>query len=113
MIKVLQLCLRVVYPPREGGSMAMAALAEGLMQNGCEITQFALNTTKHFVEQPETKTPDGIVLKTVSVDNRIRPLAALTNLLGGESFHIARFFSEEADKRLIEVLHGDWIVHFC
>ncbi|MBK7854485.1 MAG: hypothetical protein IPJ79_05860 [Bacteroidetes bacterium] len=52
-MKILQLCLRVPYPPRDGATIAMYNLSESLITAGASVKALAFNTKKSFV--PEKK----------------------------------------------------------
>ncbi|RZK52803.1 MAG: glycosyltransferase [Hymenobacter sp.] len=103
---VLQLCPRVPYPPHDGGAIAMYETLRGLAQAGHRVTVLAVNTPKHH--QPAdvlAHLGPNVRLVTVDVDTRMRPLAALQNLLfSREPYNIARFVSEAVFSRLAELL---------
>ena len=109
MKKVLQICLRMPFPPREGGSMAMVALAEGLRANDCDVTVFALNTSKHFVaiEDVPKNYIDKFSLIEAPINNDITPINTALNLLGDKSFHVCRFYSKTVDEQLKELLQKE------
>ena len=96
-MNILQLCLRVPFPPREGGSMAMKSLTDGLQAHGHKVDILALNTTKHYVSEKQLAPwKENYSIKTFDIDNKIKVHQALVNLLfSKESFHISRFYSEE------------------
>lgn len=107
-MKILQLCLRVPFPARDGGTMAMTSLADGLLLNGVELHMFALNTSKHFVDQNElNEASKKYPIYTVPIDNRITPIGAFTNLLGNEPYHVSRFFSENVASSLRQLLQSN------
>lgn len=105
-MKILQLCLRVPYPPADGGSIAIYNLQQALLHNGASLKVLAFNTIKHYVE-PQTL-PDEYVkatgLETVFLDNRVKPFAALLNLFTGDSYNIVRFIRRDFDDALVKIL---------
>jgi len=107
-MKILQICLRVPFPTRDGGSMAMASLAEGLHLAGAHLRMLAFNTSKHFVE--EERIQEEVVkynMRTPYLDNSISPINAAINLLGSKPFHVSRFYNEEIDRELVSLLQNE------
>ena len=49
-MKILLLCNKSPFPPKEGGPIAMSAVIEGLLRAGHQIKVLAINTNKYFVE---------------------------------------------------------------
>jgi aspartate/glutamate racemase len=49
-MRVLQICLRVPYPPADGGTIAMYNMALSLKKAGAKVKVIALNTKKHFID---------------------------------------------------------------
>nr|GFC24558.1 hypothetical protein [Tanacetum cinerariifolium] len=103
---ILQLCPRVPYPPHDGGAMAMYETARGLAEAGHRVTILAANTPKHH--QPADALAHlgpNVRLVTVDVDTRIRPLAALRNLVVGTyPYNVERFISQELAETLKQLL---------
>lgn len=105
-MKILQLCHKPPYPPIDGGSIAMYNLCVGLIENGHSVDVLAMNTYKQFCEIE--KVPDNFRLNTnytlVSVDIKIRPLAAVLNLFTKQSYNISRFDSSAYRAQLTQLL---------
>lgn len=113
-MKILTILFRVPYPLRDGGAIALYNLVKGLSDQGHDLTVLSYNTTKHFVDPlPEEITSLGKVI-TVEIDNRIKPLKALMNLFGSQSYHVERFVSEEFGKTLQAILEEATfdVIHF-
>ena len=108
---VLQLCPRVPYPPHDGGAIAMYETLRGLVQAGHRVTVLAANTPKHH--QPADALAHlgpRVRLVTVDVDTRLRPLAALRNLLfSRQPYNVERFVSEQFFRALAELLGEETI----
>src|ERR1035437_5654750 len=107
-MKILQLCNKFVYPPKDGGAIGIFNYTKAFSALGCEVTMLAMNTTKHPYDVknlPEVikKLADFI---TVDVDNVVKPFSALANLFQNRSYNIARFISSAYNDKLIELLHG-------
>ena len=105
-MKVLFLCNKSPFPPREGGPLAMNANIRALLKGGHQVKVLALNTNKYFINDSEIpedyKQQTGIEL--IYKDLSIKPLDAFLNLFSGKSFHVERFISREFNNRLIQVL---------
>jgi glycosyltransferase involved in cell wall biosynthesis len=96
-MKALILCPRIPFPPDDGGSIAMVQLQKGLQEAGVRTDVLAFNTTKHYIS-PSSIDADYSAetrLETVDLDNRVKPIPALIQLLKGESYHISRFDSPQ------------------
>jgi glycosyltransferase involved in cell wall biosynthesis len=108
---ILQLCPRVPYPPHDGGAMAMYETARGLAEAGHRVTILAANTPKHH--QPADALAHlgpNVRLVTVDVDTRLRPLAALKNLLlSQEAYNVERFMSQQLLAKLAELVLAEAI----
>ena len=105
-MKILFLCNKSPWPPKEGGPMAMYMLIEGLLNAGHEVKVIAINSYKYNID-PKT-IPIEFSLKTniefVTVDLRIKPFRAFLNLFTGRSYHIERFISNGFRQKLTEIL---------
>jgi glycosyltransferase involved in cell wall biosynthesis len=103
---ILQVCPRVPYPPHDGGALAMYETARGLAEAGHRVTILAANTPKHH--QPADALAHlgpNVRLVTVDVDTRLRPLAALRNLLfSSKPYNIVRFIESRLSGKLAELV---------
>ena len=82
-MRILQICLRVPYPPKDGGAIAMHTLTQGFIDNNIDIKVLAINTPKHFV-QIEKLPPEYINItqfESVFVDTKLSPWAAVLNIV--------------------------------
>ena len=48
-MKILQLCNKSPYPPKDGGAIAIFNLTKGFQNNGHHVKILAINTKKHYV----------------------------------------------------------------
>jgi len=105
-MKILFLCNKSPWPPREGAPMAMNMLIEGLLEAGHEVKVVAINSFKYNISIDDI--PAGYREKTgielLDVDLRIKPVDAFFNLFTTESYHVKRFISATFRKRLQQVL---------
>lgn len=100
-VNILQLTLRVPWPPTDGGSQAMLQLRQALQRSGCRVELAALNTPKHHAapEVIESLAPAW----ATDIDTRLRPAAALRNLLASKlPYNVERFWSAAHAARLEE-----------
>lgn len=113
-MKILAILFRVPFPLKDGGAIALYNLVKGLSEQGHELTILSYNTTKHYVNPlPQEITSLGKVI-TVDIDNRIKPIKALLNLFGSQSYHVERFITDEFSKTLQEILEKETfdVIHF-
>ena len=105
-MNILQLCIRVPYPPVDGGSIAMYNMQKALYENNAKLKVLSFNTIKQPVdlEKLDKAYLDMTRIEGVYLDNRIKPFAALFNLFTGESYHIIRFIRRDFEEKLIEIL---------
>ncbi len=85
----------------------MDAMVRGYTQAGWQVFLLAMNTTRHHVDavQLELLYKDLYAFETVEVDNEIKYLSVLRNLLfSKQPEHADRFYTKEFDKRLKKVL---------
>ncbi|MFM2156840.1 MAG: hypothetical protein RL516_1589 [Bacteroidota bacterium] len=108
-LKVLQLCLKVPFPPSDGGCIAMHNMLKSWWSNEITVKVLTFNTIKHPVDLQ--KLPADYLAKTniegVFLDNRIKPIDAFKSLLAGESYNIKRFISSDFEEKLKSVLSSD------
>jgi polysaccharide biosynthesis protein PslH len=105
-MKILQLCKKFPYPPKDGESIAVTSLSKSLNELGCDVTLLAMNTVRHFFNTSTLPRHFNHYsdIHTVEVDNRIKPWDAFMNLFSPDSYHISRFVSTQFRDRLISLL---------
>lgn len=106
-MRILQLCLRVPFPPQDGATIAMYNMAHSLANAGAEIKMLAFNTKKHFVNTDSIakEIKSKFRLETVYLDASVKIIPALLNIFKkSESYNIIRFDSEEFHDKLKEIL---------
>ncbi|MEP7322591.1 MAG: glycosyltransferase family 4 protein [Saprospiraceae bacterium] len=105
-MRILQLCKKFPYPLKDGESIAVTHLSKAFQQLGCELTLLSMNTNKHHFDL-DNLPKDYSYFKeifSVDVDTSINNWDAVVNLLKGQSYHVARFISDEFNDKLIEIL---------
>lgn len=100
------LCSRVPYPLHDGGNLAVNNLLEGFLKQGVALSLLSMNTSKHWVNDDELPVYYTQLqsYKTIKVDNRIKPLAAIFSFIKGSSYNLQRFITKQFDAALIEIL---------
>lgn len=108
-MRILQLSKKFPFPLKDGESIAITYLAKAFHELGSDVTLLAMNTRKHWYDT--SLLPENFdhytEIHTCAVDNRIKPLAALTNLFSGRSYHIERFIDPDFEAKLIEILQNN------
>ncbi|MDF2436091.1 MAG: hypothetical protein K0Q95_467 [Bacteroidota bacterium] len=103
-MRILQICHKVPFPPKDGGCIAMNNLTQGLIAQGNSIKILAINTPKHFIKIEEL--PAEYLSKTniesVFVDTSVKPIPALLNLFSDGSYNIDRFYSREFEQKITD-----------
>lgn len=95
-MKILQICSKIPFPSKDGGSIAMNILTQGLISAGNQVDVLAINTPKHFIKDEEidlayrTKTN----YQSVYIDTSLKPIDAFLNLFSKKSYNISRFYSK-------------------
>lgn len=105
--KVLILANKFPYPENDGGAIAMMSMIRGFSQEGHEVTVLAMNTHKHYVDLDNIPKEIKNLARfyAVDVDIRIKPWAALKNLLFSQKpYHIKRFTAEGFSMQLDRLL---------
>ena len=105
-MKILQLCKKFPHPTIDGETIAIVNLSKALVEKGCEVDLLAMNTSRHFADLSKVNgtLEHYTLVESVSVDNKIRPLAAMTNLIKKRSYHISRFESPDFASKLKDLL---------
>jgi len=106
-MRIIQLCHRVPYPPNDGGNIAMLSLTQALASQHSEIKMLALNTKKHFIDPASlpNELRIGFNIEAVNIDTSVKTHKAFLNLFTSDSYNISRFYSEQFDQKLANVLH--------
>ncbi len=105
--RILFVCVRMPYPARDGGSIAMWNMISGFYHAGWEVTVMAMNTVKHFVVLKNL--PEEIrrmaEFHSVEVDTEPRLPEMLGNLLFSiKSYHVQRFHQAAFEHALTDLL---------
>ncbi len=108
-MKILQLTKKFPFPLKDGESIAITNLAKAMNDLSCEVTLLSMNTKKHFFDT--SKLPKDFNhyknIHSVEIDNELKAKDAFLNLFSKESYHIARFVSEDFKNQLIHILQEE------
>lgn len=102
-MKILQVCTKVPYPPKDGGAAGVFMFSKALAQLGHSIAILAVNPPKHYIPIDEIPVlPHGIVLSAVKVDTDINILKAFENLLFSKvPYQVERFVDKHFESQLL------------
>ena len=104
-MRILILCNKPPYPPKDGGAIGIFNLSRTLASMGHSVLILAMNTNKHKVQDTEVVSISNFSIKYVKINTDIKPLKALKNLLFSKLPYIAeRFISEEYINELKKIL---------
>ena len=108
-MRILQLCHKVPYPPRDGGSIAMNNLTQGLINTGNQVRVLAINTPNNlvYIDEIDQEYVKSTKIEAVYIDTAIRISAAFLNLFTDKSYNIERFISDDFDSKLAEILQEE------
>lgn len=105
-MKILLICNKSPWPPREGGPIAMNAIAEGLINAGHQVKILAINSYKYKIDV--NSIPKYYAEKTrielVFIDLKVRVIPAFLNLFTSKSYHVQRFISADFSNAIKRIL---------
>jgi polysaccharide biosynthesis protein PslH len=108
-MRILQICNKVPFPPKDGGCIAMNNLTMGLLEEGHQVKVLAINTPKHFVKvenlPSDYKTKTNI--EAVFIDTNVKMIPAVLNLFSGDSYNTSRFYSTAFEKKILKILSSE------
>ncbi len=105
-MNILQICNKPPYPPLEGGSIAMNAITQGLLNKGHSVKVLAVSSYKNrvLIESFPEWYLQSTHFESVFIDLKIKPIPAFLNLFSSDSYHVQRFISTDFENKLIEIL---------
>jgi glycosyltransferase involved in cell wall biosynthesis len=108
-MKILQICNKIPYPTKDGGTLAMHQLSESLSRLGHEVRILAMDTHKQNFSESEwdEEYRKRFQPRKVYMDTRVKVLDAMINLFSDKSYNIERFYSPEFEQVLSEILSGE------
>ena len=105
-MKILQLCHKPPFPPKDGGCIAMNNVTQGLIAAGHEVRLLTIYTHKHDLELDKLSKEyvEATQIKGVFVDTRVNLVDAFSTLITQDSYNISRFFSTDFDIILSNII---------
>lgn len=104
-MRILQVCKKPPWPARDGETIAITSITQGLIDAGQKVTVAAIATPKHPPAGPPPKEGTSPEVHSVLVDTRIKPGTALTNLIFSRNpYQVTRFLSHEFSQLLQQLL---------
>ena len=105
-MRILLLTNRVPFPANGGYAIVVNNTVQSLLDLGCEVTLFSLNTTKHYVRVNNIEDPifQKIKFHQYKIDNRVKAGNAFFNLFSRKSYNISRFYHPGCASRLMHLL---------
>jgi polysaccharide biosynthesis protein PslH len=108
-LNILLLTHRIPYPLLDGGALVTNFMLQGFLNQGESLSLLSLNTSKHFVDV--NTLPDYYAklqhFETVNINNDVTPIGAIKNLFTSQSYHTARFASNEFNEKLKQLLQNN------
>ena len=106
-MRILFLCNKSPWPPKEGGPIAMNMLIEGMIEAGHTVKVIAVNSFKYNINPSDIPSSyrERTGIELIDIDLKVKVFPALKNLFTSRSYHIERFISTALETRLREVLH--------
>lgn len=105
-MKILQLCIRVPFPPSDGATIAMYNISKSFFENGIGLKILSFNTNKNYVREENISKEFRYKtnIETVNIDLSINLFPAFLNLFKNDSYNITRFISKEFNEKLKRIL---------
>lgn len=107
-MKILILVHKYPLPPKDGGSIAVLNLANGLAQNNVKVTILAMSTEKHpFIKNQNHLLNKNVELFYKKIKTKISLFGLVFNFVFSKTPYTAsRFISEKYLKTLIELINS-------
>lgn len=108
-MKVLQICHKMPFPLHDGGAYSIYYTALGLIYQKADLTILAINTPKSWVDEKDVPADfkDKARLSFSTVDTRFKLHKAFLNLFTTRSYFFERFFSDQFNTCLIDILKSE------
>jgi hypothetical protein len=96
-MRILQLCNKPPFPPKDGGGIAMNNITRGLLDAGHEVKLLTVYTNKHDLDLSELSKEyiDATDVEGVFIDTQINLVDAFSSLITQDSYNVSRFFSPD------------------
>lgn len=108
-MRILQLCHKPPFPPKDGGCIAIKNITCGLIDAGVDLTVITIETKKHpFKKRAVPKEyKDKLRIIPIYVDTKVNMVDAFSSLVTSDSYNISRFFTPDVDIVLTDLLRKE------
>lgn len=110
-MRILLLCNKSPWPPKDGGACATLNIIRCLLAGNSSVTILSLNTSKHFArieDFPEDVTKSA-EYHLVDIDSKINIVRLLLNLVFSKKpYNLMRFWSPEFNMKLQNILNRNF-----
>lgn len=105
-MKILQICKKCPYPPKDGESIAIWSLVNGYIQSGNYVHILAINTPKHYfdIKKYPSNRENMPGLTLIDVNTNVKLIDLFLNLFTNKSYHYTRFCSDRFKLKLKQIL---------
>ncbi|MCD6598494.1 MAG: glycosyltransferase [Bacteroidales bacterium] len=107
-MNILQLCNKVPYPPKDGGSLATWSLTSGMMQHGVKLKVISMQTSKHSQTNEELppEIANNISYDIIPLNTDIKITRLIHNLLFSKlPYNLERFSSDKFSGEIISSIN--------
>lgn len=115
-MRVLHLTNKPIYPLLDGGCVAMNQIAKLLLQQGYNVKNVSVSTSKHpfNIAAFPVDFQDHCQPEAVHLDTELSIWGGIKHLLAGKSYNLARFKNEDFKQTLISILsESEYDFVFC
>jgi len=108
-VKILFVCNKSPWPPKEGGPIAMNNIIEGMIDRGHQVKVLAAITNKYTIslEEVPEQYREKTNLELAYINLKVKPVGAFLNLFTGKSYHVERFISKDFERKLTAILQKE------
>jgi glycosyltransferase involved in cell wall biosynthesis len=106
-MRILLLCNKSPWPPKDGGACATSNIIRSLLAGNSSVTILSLNTSKHFarIEDFPDEVTKSAEYHLVDIDSKINIIRLLLNLVFSEKpYNLMRFWSPGFNMELQNIL---------
>lgn len=108
-MRILQVCNKVPWPPKDGGAIATLTMSKGFTLLGHDVHVLAMNTKKHHITIDEIPhdLKERMHFELIDVSARITTIGLLGNLLFSNlPYNASRFISGQFSRKLADLLQA-------
>ncbi|MEI6312111.1 MAG: glycosyltransferase [Bacteroidota bacterium] len=105
-MKILQVCKKFPYPPKDGEMIAIFNFSQSFVSLGHQLTVASLNTNKHYYNTHliPAELQAQIQFITCDINTDISISQATKSILLNKAYNIQRFYSPSFESQLIQLL---------